>query len=95
MKNVNWLFVMFAAVIVMIAGFSISLYGLDQDHHNTVLVGLVTVIAVCVSWWFWVMFVIRTMIRCTDETTSGLEELKTGIREVKTLLAKDKDFLSD
>lgn len=86
---------MFAAVILMIAGFAISLYGLDQDHHNTVIVGLVTVIVVCVSWWFWVMFVIKTMINCTDKTTKGLEELKTGISEVKELLAKDKDFLSD
>jgi hypothetical protein len=95
MKNINWFFVMFAAIIAMIIGFVISLYGLDQDNHNTVIVGFVTVAAVCVSWWFWVMFVIRTMIRCTDKTTAGIQELKTGIHEVKTLLTKDKDFLSN
>ncbi len=86
MKKINWHIVMFAAVILMLTGFCVSLLGLDQDQHNLVIVGLGIIAVVCVSWWFWVMFVIKTMIKGTDKTTSGLHDIKTKLGELKALV---------
>jgi uncharacterized protein YybS (DUF2232 family) len=89
MKNINWKFVMFAAVILMLSGFAVSLYGLGAENYSTALVGLITVGTVCVSWWFWVMFVIRSMIANADRTIANVADIKAGIREVRSLIEQD------
>lgn len=86
MKKLNWQIVMFVAIVAMLAGLSVSLLGLDRDQHNLVLIGLSIIAAVCVSWWFWVMFVIKTMLTATDKTTNGLQDIKTKLGELRTLL---------
>ena len=86
MKKLNWQFVMFVTVIVMLTGLCVSLLGIDRDQHGLVLTGLGITSVVCVSWWFWVMFVIRTMLSATDRTTNKLNEIKTKIGELRELL---------
>lgn len=86
MKKLNWQIVMFVAIVAMLAGLSVSLLGLDRDQHNLVLIGLGIIAAVCVSWWFWVMFVIKTMLTATDKTTNGLQDIKTKLGELRALL---------
>jgi hypothetical protein len=91
MKNIHWKAVMFAAVIAMLVGMCISLWGIDHGNVKATWIGFATIIIVCVSWWFWVMFVIRTMINHTSQTQQGLGEIKQGIREVRGMV-RDLDF---
>ncbi len=86
MKKLNWHIVMFVAIVAMLAGLSVSLLGLDRDQHNLVLIGLGIIAAVCVSWWLWVMFVIKTMSTATDKTTDKLHDIKTKLGELKSLV---------
>lgn len=86
MKKINWHIVMFVAVITMLAGVGVSLLGLDRNQDNLVLIGLGIVSAVCVSWWFWVMFVIKTMILTTTKTTDKLHDIKLKLGELKALV---------
>ena len=77
---------MFVAIVAMLTGLAVSFLGLDRDQHNLVLIGLGIIAAVCVSWWFWVMLVIKTMITTTDKTTNGLQDIKTKLGELRSLL---------
>jgi hypothetical protein len=77
---------MFLALIVMFAGLGISIWGISTDHNLTIWLGISAIAVCCVSWWFWVMFVIRTMIDCTDKTNQGLGEIKQGIQEVRGMV---------
>ncbi len=86
MKKINWQIVMFVAVVSMLLGLGVSLLGLDKDQNNLVLIGLGIIAVVCVSWWFWVMFVIKTMISANDKTTIGLLDIKTKLGELKALV---------
>lgn len=86
MKKINWQFVMFTAVILMLVGLCVSILGLNKDQHNLIVIGLAIISVVCVSWWFWVMFVIKTMLSATDKTTNGLLDIKTKIGELKGLI---------
>lgn len=86
MKKLNWQIVMFVAVIAMLTGLCISLLGIDRHQNGLVLTGLGIISAVCVSWWFWVMFVIKTMLTTTDKTTSKLNEIKAKLNELREML---------
>lgn len=84
--KIHWKTVMFVAVIGMLLGLAVSMWGIEHDNAKAAWIGLITIGAVCVSWWFWVMFVIKTMVTCTEQTTQGLTEIKVGIREVRTIV---------
>jgi quinol-cytochrome oxidoreductase complex cytochrome b subunit len=84
--KIHWKIVMFVAIIAMLAGLAVSVWGIGHENIEAAWIGLITIGAVCVSWWFWVMFVIRTMIECTDKTNQGLSEIKTGIKEVRGMV---------
>jgi len=84
---------MFAAIILMLSGFGVSVYGLGVQSYSTALAGVITIGTVCVSWWFWVMFVIRSMIANADRTISNVADIKADIREVKSLI--EQNFISD
>ena len=86
---------MFVAVTMMISGFAVSAYGLAVDNHQTVLAGLVAITAVCVSWWFWVMFVIRSMIDNTERTLVNIEAVRQDLTMVKTLIKEERSFSSE
>jgi hypothetical protein len=84
--KIHWKTVMFVAIVGMLLGLAVSLWGIGQNNIQAAWIGLITVGAVCVSWWFWVMFIIRTMIECTEKTQQGLGEIKTGISEVRSMV---------
>ena len=84
--------VMFVAVIGMLLGLAVSMWGIGHDNAKAIWIGLITIVAVCVSWWFWVMFIIRTMIECTEKTQRGLGEIKYDLREVRGMV---RDLDSD
>jgi quinol-cytochrome oxidoreductase complex cytochrome b subunit len=77
---------MFIAIIGMLSGMAVSLWGIEHNSTEAAWIGLITIGAVCVSWWFWVMFVVRTMIECTEKTQQGLGEIKSGITEVRHMV---------
>jgi len=80
---------MFAAIIFMLSGFGISVYGLGVQSYETALAGVITIGTVCVSWWFWVMFIIKSMIANADRTISNVADIKADIKEVKSLIEQD------
>ena len=81
---------MFVAIVGMLLGLAVSVWGIEHDDIKAAWLGLVMIVAVCVSWWFWVMFIIRTMIECSERTQAGLGDIKTGIREVR-IMVRDLD----
>jgi hypothetical protein len=91
--NVNWKCVMFAAIVLMLSGFGISVYGLGIQSYNTALAGLITIGTVCISWWFWVMFIIRSMIANADRTIANVAVIRQDIREVRSLI--EQNIISD
>ena len=84
--KIHWKTVMFVAVIGMLLGLAASIWGIGYDNIKAAWIGLVLITAVCVSWWFWVMFVIRTMMECTAKTQQGLGEIKYDLREVRHMI---------
>jgi hypothetical protein len=84
-KNI-WKIVMFAAGIILILGFVIAIWSVNEHNVVGIYLGLVTIAGVCGSWWFWVMFIIRTMIKQNDKTCSELGQVKIGISQVKQLI---------
>ena len=81
---------MFVAIVGMLLGLAVSIWGIGQNDIKATWIGLVVIMAVCVSWWFWVMFIIRTMIECSERTQQGLHEIKSGLGDVRSLV-KDLD----
>ena len=77
---------MFVAIVGMLLGLAVSIWGIGHENLEATWIGLVMIVAVCVSWWFWVMFIIRTMIEQTDRTQQSLGDIKTGIREVRHMV---------
>lgn len=88
--KIHWKTVMFVAVIGMLIGLAISIWGIGHDNIKAAWIGLILITAVCVSWWFCVMFIIRTMVECSEKTQRGLGEIKHDLREVRTMI-KDLD----
>jgi uncharacterized membrane protein len=84
--KIHWKTVMFVAIVGMLLGLAMSIWGIGHENLEATWIGLVLIVAVCVSWWFWVMFIIRTMIDCTERTQQSLGDIKTGIREVRGMV---------
>jgi hypothetical protein len=90
--KIHWKTVMFVAIVGMLLGLAVSVWGIGQNDIKATWIGLIMIVAVCVSWWFWVMFIIRTMIECTEKTQRGLGEIKYDLREVRCMV---RDLDSD
>ena len=95
MKTLNWKVIMFVAISMMLSGLAISVYGLGVDNHRTVFVGLTAIGVVCVSWWFWVMFIIRSMIANTERTLTNIESIRHDLNIVKTLITQERYLASE
>jgi len=80
---------MILAVVAMLLGTCVAAYGIAD--HDTVksFLGLGIIFAVCVSWWFWVMFIIKYLMDINQRTGQSLREIKDDLKEMKTLL-RDK-----
>jgi hypothetical protein len=77
---------MLAAVFFLLAGFGVSIWGLLAKSNGIIIAGFATMVVVCASWWFWVMFVIRSMIKYTERTTVNIGDIKIGIYELRRLI---------
>jgi len=86
MKNTHWKAVMFLALTLMLLGGAVSFWGIHYHLQAIAVTGLVIISTVCVSWWFWVMFIIRTMMTLNERTVASLEGIHKDIGTVKTLL---------
>jgi quinol-cytochrome oxidoreductase complex cytochrome b subunit len=86
MKNTHWKAVMFLALTLMMLGAGVSLWGIQQHIQSIAVTGIVIIGTVCVSWWFWVMFIIRTMMTLNERTVSSLVGIQEDLGTVKILL---------
>ena len=77
---------MVGTISVMLLGFLLALWAFDQHHALGMYTGLIMIGGVCVSWWFWVMFIIRAMISQNEKTCKNLTEVKDKLTEVKGLV---------
>ena len=85
-KNLHWKCVMVGAVLFMIAGFALSLWAIDTGYTDLIYIGLFIIATVCVSWWLWVMIVIRTLLTNTTKTTKNLHGIKEDLGKVKSII---------
>jgi len=86
MKNTHWKAVMFLALSLMAVGGGVSLWGIQQHIQSIAVTGLIIIATVCVSWWFWVMFIIRTMMALNERTVTSLGDIQHDLITVKVLL---------
>ena len=77
---------MIGAVLFMIAGFALSLWAIDTGYTDLIYIGLFIIATVCVSWWLWVMIVIKTLLTNTTKTTKNLHGIKEDLSKVKSII---------
>ena len=92
MDRITWKWMMGGTVSVMLLGFLLSLWSFDHHHALGMYTGLIVIGGVCVSWWFWVMFIIRATISQTEKTCKNLTEVKDKLTEVKGLVKEYVEF---
>jgi hypothetical protein len=92
MNKNTWKICMFGAGLTLIIGFVIAVWSVAERNIMGTYLGLITIAGVCVSWWFWVMFIIRTMIKQNDKTCNELAEVRIGITQVKQLVKEYVEF---
>lgn len=88
MKNTHWKAVMFLALTLMLLGAGVSMWGIHHHLKSIAVTGLAIIITVCVSWWFWVMFIIRTMMSLNEKTVNSLVDIQVDLGTVKVLLSE-------
>lgn len=69
----------------MILGCSVSFYGIYNQDTVLVYLGLAVIATTCVSWWVWVMLVIRSIIRFTQNAALNISDIRDGIKDVRQL----------
>jgi len=94
MKNVFWKIVVLFSVIIMISGFAVSLHGIHHQDYDIIYIGMVIIGITCISWWIWVMSVIKAMWDFTQNTVNKVQEIRQGVNEVRILFEEYKK-LSD
>lgn len=85
-RKLHWQEVMILAITLMMAGLGISLWAVSHHSDFYMIVGIGIIGVVCISWWFWVMFVIKTLIDFYSKTDVGLLEIKHGLKDVRVLI---------
>jgi len=78
--------IMFASILVLMGGFFTALIGVVNDMHWVSYFGMGLMVATCVTWWFWVMVEIRSMLENLENTSKGLVEVKRELRTVMEVL---------
>lgn len=72
----------------MILGFTVSILSIHFNKDNLIYLGLAIIASVCVSWWFWVMFIIRSMVKHGLTTLENMDSIRYEIKEIKKLLSR-------
>lgn len=74
------------SILVMLAGFALSIWSIETENHHMSLVGMVLMSTVSFSWWLWVMLVINRMINYTKAAIERASEIKYDLKEISRLL---------
>jgi membrane-bound ClpP family serine protease len=75
-------------IMSMISGISFSASGLVYDEKILIMVGISVMAFTAVTWWFWVMFLIKTLMRFTENTKSNTVIIKDHIKTIRHLIKK-------
>ena len=78
--------VMFTSMIVMVAGFILSLFGIHINNHAFSYLGIGMMTVTSVTWWFWVMFIIKDMFERVERTGDKLVEVKQELGVIRALI---------
>ena len=85
-KNGHWNMVMFTSMIVMVAGFILSLFGIHINNHAFSYLGIGMMTVTSVTWWFWVMFIIKDMFERVERTGDRIVEVKQELGVIRALI---------
>lgn len=78
--------VMFTSMIVMVAGFILSLFGIHINNHAFSYLGIGMMTVTSVTWWFWVMFIIKDMFERVERTGDRIVEVKQELGVIRALI---------
>lgn len=78
--------VMFTSMIVMVAGFILSLFGIHINNHAFSYLGIGMMTVTSVTWWFWVMFIIKDMFERVERTGDKIVEVKQELGVIRALI---------
>jgi hypothetical protein len=93
MKNICWKSMMVVSIFAMIAGFVLSMIGVYHNNYLFAYGGISLIIMTCISWWIWVMIVIKSMWDYTHSTVTNVQEIQqdiSGVRQILQILKKNK-----
>lgn len=78
--------VMFTSMIVMVVGFILSLLGIHTNNHAFSYLGIGMMTVTSITWWFWVMFIIKDMFERVERTGDRIVEVKQELGVIRTLI---------
>lgn len=81
-----WKIMMAATLSVMGFGFLMAIVSFEYHLAWGMYTGLFLIAGVCVSWWFWVMFIIRSMFTQSERTRTQIAEVRNGLYEIRQLV---------
>lgn len=85
-KNGHWNKVMFTSMIVMVVGFIMALSGIYINDHAFSYVGIGMMTVTSITWWFWVMFIIKDMFERVERTGDRIVEVKQELGVIRALI---------
>jgi len=91
MRNIFWKLVLFVSVATLMSGMIISLFGVYYQDHMLAYSGLAVIALTCISWWIWVMVVIKSMWDFAQSTVENVFEIRLGIKDVRRLVEEYKN----
>lgn len=84
-KNI-WKTAMFGAALILMLGVAIAIWSIDEHYNIGIYLGLAIIAGVCMAWWIWVMFIIRTVTTQHEKTRAELTQVREGITQIKQLV---------
>lgn len=91
LKQLHWKEVMVGAVSILLTGFGLALWATHHQNPTLAFTGIIIMGTVCISWWFWVMIVIKTMIDYNERTLTSMDDLCTRLTEIKDIVRAEID----
>jgi hypothetical protein len=86
LKNLHWKPVMVFSIAIMLTGFLLSVWGLENQNHNISMVGITIMVVVSIAWWLWVMLVIKKMIGYTNTAISRALEIRKDLKKISRMV---------
>lgn len=95
MKKIFWNASLILSMLFMVVGFITSVYGIFHQLQTFVYMGLMIIGVTCISWWIWVMIVIKQMYDVTKNSMSNIGDVREAIKEIKILVEEYKKLTRD